>query len=236
MPPHPTHSRLARLHPKTFLGIRGIIGLMLAVGCAWAFLAMADEVPEKGFMVRADTVVTGWLQVHGTETGESIFNGLSLLGGHVLSILLVVVGIGLLIRRDWRHGVLLIVACGGGSLLNVGLKTVYHRSRPGFASEFPVASWSFPSGHAMDSLIGYGLLAYLLCQRFPRWRRLIVAIAAALILAIGFARIYLGVHYLSDVIAGYTAGFVWLTVCVTGYRFAERRHVGAETGTPPRGL
>jgi undecaprenyl-diphosphatase len=119
------------------------------------------------------------------------------------------------------------VTAGGGALLNTGLKSVFHRARPTFASEFPVSSWSFPSGHAMDSLIGYGLLAYWLGERFPHRRFIIRYAAAALILLIGFARIYLGVHYLSDVIAGFAAGTLWLTVCITGYQFAERRRVGA---------
>ena len=86
------------------------------------------------------------------------------------------------------------------------LKTIFHRARPTYASEFHMTSWSFPSGHAMDSLIVYGLFAYWLAEAKPAARRPIFAGAAVLVGAIGFARIYLGVHYLSDVIAGYSAG------------------------------
>lgn len=202
------------------------MGLALAAACAWAFFAIADEFPEKAGLARLDTFVTSWLQTHGTETGESIFVGISYLGAQVVIALLVIVGIVLIVRRNWRHLGALLVTCGGGALLNALLKTIFHRARPTYASEFHMMSWSFPSGHAMDSLIVYGLFAFWLAEAKPAARRLIFAGAAVLVGAIGFARIYLGVHYLSDVIAGYSAGVVWLMVCVTGYRFAEKRRVG----------
>lgn len=178
-------------------------------------------------MVRLDTFVTVWLQTRGTETGETIFSGVSLLGASVLAGLLIIVAIALVVRRDWRHLAALCVTCGGGALLNLALKASFHRARPVFASEFESAkSWSFPSGHAMDSLIVYGLFAYWIAARYPRSRVPVAVGAAALVGLIGFSRIYLGVHYLSDVLAGYSAGFVWLFVCVTGFQLAERERVG----------
>ena len=222
----PTRSRFARLHPKTYLGVHGLVGLVIAAACTWAFFAMADEVPEKGMMVRIDLAVTNWLQAHGTEKGEAIFSAISLLGAPILVTLLVVTAIVLLVRRDWRHLTALAVTCGGGEVLNAVLKLVFRRARPSVASEFKAMSWSFPSGHAMDSLIAYGLLSYWLVSRFPRARTAAIVAFAILVGAIGYARIYLGVHYLSDVIAGYSAGFIWLTACITGYEFAERRRVG----------
>lgn len=223
----PWRSRFAWLHPKLYLGLHTTIGLACSAAATWAFFAIADEVPEKGLMVRADTAVTVWLQTTGTERGESIFSAISLLGSPILAGLLVIVAIVLLVRRDWRHLALLAVTCGGGGLLNLALKASFHRARPSFASEFETGgTWSFPSGHAMDSFIGYGLLAYWIARRFPRVRRPAIMSAVGLVLLIGFSRIYLGVHYLSDVLAGYSAGCVWLAVCVTAADFAERRRVG----------
>jgi undecaprenyl-diphosphatase len=193
---------------------------------------MADEVPEKGLMVRVDLAVTNWLQAHGTERGESIFSAISLLGAPVLIAVLVITAVALLGRQDWRRLTMLAVTCGGGALLDGALKWAFQRARPTFASEFRTTSWSFPSGHAMNSLIVYGLLAYWLASALPRTRRKVIfAAAVVLIGAIGYARIYLGVHYLSDVVAGYCAGFIWLIVCVTGYQFAERRGIGTEHAT-----
>lgn len=223
----PWRSQFAWLHPKTYLGIHAMVGLALAAACTWAFFGIADEVPEKGLMVRGDIAVTAWLQNHGTEAGETVFSAISLLGAEVLTALLVLTAIVLLARRDWRRLAVLCVTCGGGVLLDIALKSAFHRARPSFASEFiSRASWSFPSGHAMNSFIVYGLLASWTSERFPRARLAIVVSAAGLVGLIGFSRIYLGVHYVSDVLAGYSAGFVWLTVCVTGFRFAERRRVG----------
>lgn len=224
--PNPTQSRFAWLHPKVYLGIHGIVGLAISAACAWAFFWIADEFPEKAGLARLDAAIAGWLQVHGTERGESVFVGVSYLGAQVLIALLVVVAVVLIARRDWRHVAVLAVTCGGGALLNGALKAVFHRARPSFATEFSPSSFSFPSGHAMDSLIVYGLFAYWASRRLPRMRVPVFVGTALLVAAIGFARVYLGVHYLSDVIAGYTAGFVWLAVCVSGYRFAEARRVG----------
>jgi len=222
----PTHSRFARRHPKAYLSLHVAIGFLLAAAAAWAFFSIAEDLPEKGFMVHTDVAVTAWLQTHGTEFGESVFSIVSLFGSTILSVILVAAGIFFIVRRDWRHLAVLALTCGGGALLNVALKTTFHRTRPEFASEFHMTSWSFPSGHAMDSLISYGLLSYWLRTRFPRWHLAIRLAGIAVILVIGYSRIYLGVHYLSDVLAGYSAGMVWLIVCITGYDFIERRRVG----------
>ena len=219
-------SRFARLHPKTYLALSQMIGLLLAIGCAWAFLAIADEVPEKGWMSRLDTATADGLRRHGTALGDSIFSAVSYLGNQALTGILIVVAVVLVYRRRWREVILLIVTCGGGFLLNMGLKIAYHRARPAAAAAFPVDTWSFPSGHAMDALIGYGLLAWWLTSWIPRRRRLIIGVTCGLVALIGYARIYLGVHYLSDVIAGYSAGLLWLMVCIRGYRFARRESVG----------
>lgn len=225
-PGNPTKSRFARLHPKAYLGLHGVIGLLVAALSTWAFFAIADELPENAWMARLDSGVTNWLQNHGTEAGETVFTIVSMFGAQILIAILVCTGIGFIARRAWRRLSVLAVTCAGGAVLNVALKSSFHRTRPSFASEFHLTSWSFPSGHAMDSLIGYGLLAYWLGQHFSQKRAPITAVAIALVVAIGYARIYLGVHYLSDVVAGYAAGVIWLAVCVTGYQFAERRQVG----------
>lgn len=227
-PAKPSETEFAKEHPKAFLGVYGVVGLALAAASTWLFFVLVDELPENGWMIRVDNAVTNWLQTHGTETGESILWTISLLGAPVLVALLVVVAIVLVRQRNWRRLVALAITCGGGAVLNVALKMSMHRTRPSFASEFNATSWSFPSGHAMDSAIAYGFLAHWAIARWPRRRMAIIVATAVIIGAIGYARIYLGVHYLSDVVAGYCAGYVWLAVCVTGLRFAQRRLVGSE--------
>lgn len=109
-----------------------------------------------------------------------------------------------------------LLAVGGGGLLNKSLKLFFERERPNLLLQYDGVGYSFPSGHAMGSLIFYGFLAYLVVMSpFQRWAKLGLGILLlSLILLIGFSRVYLGVHYLTDVIAGYTAGLVWLCCCL----------------------
>jgi undecaprenyl-diphosphatase len=103
---------------------------------------------------------------------------------------------------------------------------MFHRERPLAATEFVRSgSFSFPSGHAMESIAVYGALAYLIVERVPPSRYVAWLGWLGLAGIIGFSRVYLGVHYASDVAAGFAAGFVWLFTCVTGYRFAEREPI-----------
>lgn len=225
----PTETRFAREHPKAYLWLHAAVGLLLAIACVWAFLSIAEDLPEHGRMVHVDHRVTLWLQAHGTEWGESIFWTVSLFGSPILYTVLVAVAIGFIARRKWRHLAILVITCGGGWILNALLKLTFHRMRPEFAAEFSASGWSFPSGHAMDSLISYGLLTYWLRDRYRRWQTPILLGAMLLIALIGYSRIYLGVHYLSDVVAGYCAGGVWLAVCITGYQLAERDRIGKDS-------
>ena len=211
--------------PPAVIGLYGLIGIGFAILSTWAFLVLADEVPEHGWMVHLDSAVTSWLQVHGTERGESACVFISLFGGDLLAVGAVVLLAFLIRRRQWHRAWFFAITVGGGSLLNVLLKTIFHRGRPTVAAEFHMVSWSFPSGHAMASLIFYGLLARWASRDLPMRRGAIWTTAVAMIAAIGFARVYLGVHYISDVVAGYGAGFVWLVACVMAARVALRRRI-----------
>jgi membrane-associated phospholipid phosphatase len=233
--PTASRSRFATEHPRAFVALEAAAGVVLAIGSLWAFVAIAGEIPERSRMVRTDLFIASWLEHVGTERGESIFAMVSWMGAPMLSALLVFAIIAFAWRRDWLRAGALAAAGVGGAALNFGLKTLFHRGRPEYSAEFiHRASWSFPSGHAMDSLIVYGFLAFLLLERTtsPTKRRLIVAAAAVLIGAIGFSRMYLGVHYLSDVAGGFLAGMVWLMVCIAGYEFAQARQTNRSTSQP----
>jgi undecaprenyl-diphosphatase len=162
----------------------------------------------------------------------------------VMAILTVVVAAVLARRRWWILLVAWLAANAGGGVLDLALKHVIHRARPTGADAFLYgSSFSFPSGHAMGSLIGYGMLVYLLITNWTwarRHRTGIVVTTALLVLAIGLSRLYLGVHFLSDVIGGFAAGAVWLAVCITGAELALRQRglapwdVGIERRKTPR--
>jgi membrane-associated phospholipid phosphatase len=228
---------LARLTPRKYLGLHLTIGLALSALLLWGFVSIAEELPEKGGLVRLDLAVDAWLQSHGTEGGESIFRAVSWLGAPVLISIAVIVTLYLLYRRDWLSLLVWSSTVGGGAVLNWVLKTSFRRERPANASEFiKSASWSFPSGHAMGAMILYGLLAYMAFRRTKNLtlRRTIVIGAALLIGAIGFSRLYLGVHYVSDVIAGFLAGGLWLTICISAFDIVRRRAGQDEPGQPSK--
>lgn len=198
-----------------------VIGLLL-----WGFAALADGLNEKGRIAQLDLSVLNWLQAHGTEGGENGFLFVSWLGAPVLVSMDAVVAVWLAVRRMWRWFALWTIAIVGGVLLDEMLKLAFRRARPSVASEFITrSSWSFPSGHAMNSLVGYAMLAFLLRERLknPRARVTVMIGAIILIAAIGFSRLYLGVHYLSDVTAGYLAGGAWVLACTTAERYAIGR-------------
>jgi undecaprenyl-diphosphatase len=142
-----------------------------------------------------------------------------------MACLAMVIGVLLAVRRRWILLAGWVAAFAGGGLLEAVLKVVIQRPRPPDAADYLWrTSWSFPSGHAMGSLIGYGMLAYIATVYWvhpPRQRLLVVFGASLVILSVGLSRLYLGVHYFSDVIAGYAAGAVWLSACISGLDFAR---------------
>jgi undecaprenyl-diphosphatase len=132
-------------------------------------------------------------------------------GASVTIVVATLVSIILLMKKHRKEAILFCVALIIGSFLNSGLKTWTHRTRPAGVPLVVETSYSFPSGHAMNAFIFYGLLAYF-SYHFSRSKRFSVSITffcTLMILMIGFSRVYLGVHYLTDVIAGYLAGFWW---------------------------
>ena len=127
--------------------------------------------------------------------------------------------VALLLKTGSRRRLYAFLATmGGGGMLLLTLKQYYHRARP--ATPLTTAhGYSFPSGHAMGSMLFYGSLAYVLHHTIHGhrgWRRLAVSACALMILAIGTSRIYLGVHYFTDVIGGFAAGLCWIAVCLSG--------------------
>lgn len=158
---------------------------------------------------------------------------ISRLGGRAVMFWLVVVAVVvLLIRRRPRLAIYLVVTGVGALLLDPSLKTLVGRLRP--VVDLPVASApgnSFPSGHALGSMVVYGALTLVfLAAVSPRRRKLFIAVPAVLVAAIGFTRIALGVHYLSDVLAGWLLGAAWLSV--TAYAFRVWRREAGQPRTP----
>jgi membrane-associated phospholipid phosphatase len=184
------------------------------------FAQLAEGVAGSGAVVHVDNTIAVWLHAHATGFATGVLSEVTRLGGadFLLGVTFVAV-VALLLRRRIAHAALMAAALAGGELLNWMLKAAFERPRPEFTEPLAnAAGFSFPSGHAMVSLTVYGALAFVIASRVEsrRTRLLIVGSALALVLAIGFSRAYLGVHYVSDVLAGYSAGLAWLVICALG--------------------
>jgi undecaprenyl-diphosphatase len=125
----------------------------------------------------------------------------------------------LLFKKRMDYLLAYVTAILGGNVLFLILKMVIHRVRPiSETSLIGVVGWSFPSGHAAMSVIFYGMFSYFMMRETESWKLSVLTAVTALfvVFLIGFSRIYLQVHYLSDVVAGYVGGLFWLTICLTG--------------------
>ena len=226
----------ARLDPKSYLGLHFTVGLILAVLALWLFGGLLEEVLDNAAMVHWDMSVASWVHATTTPLGARVFIAITDIGSPLVMSLLAVVGVGTLLLRRWRLLALVWAgAAGGGAILDWVLKTLIHRTRPEYATAYlHRASYSFPSGHAMGSLIGFGMLAFAVAHArgFTRRQRQGAYIAAGVLtLLVGISRIYLDVHYPSDVVGGWAAGGAWLSICITGYHFVtgRSRHLRLET-------
>ena len=150
----------------------------------------------------------------------SLWTPLSLLGSPVVMAGLCLVLVALLtLQRQPRAATACVLIAAGGGALNTWLKALVHRPRPpGSELMLHGHSWSFPSGHAMGSIIGYGLLCYVATRYWSirgTARTLLFTTSALLVVLIGISRIALGVHYRGDVAGGWAIGAVWLVGCLS---------------------
>ena len=186
----------------------------------------------------SDVSISAWFHAHTqpelTEFMLLITQWHSILG---VSIMTVVVGV-LLYRRsqyDWLR--LLILSVPGGMLLNTALKQVFHRSRPQFDDPLvTLGSYSFPSGHTAAATVFYGFVVLLLVRRPGQsalQRSAIVAGAVLMVVLVATSRVYLGAHYLSDVVAAMLEGLLWLTLSVAVLRVFQGHRTDAEKPHAP---
>ncbi|MGB3642815.1 MAG: phosphatase PAP2 family protein [Rivularia sp. (in: cyanobacteria)] len=202
-----------RLSP--LLSLLWVGGFAIAAFCVWGFFQIEERVFAEQTTELDAAILQSIYQQH-TPLLNQIMTGITFLGnGSTLIYLSCIVGIFLLISRKFVSAFTLIIVTSGGIGLNIWLKNIFARVRPALWERIVDAtSYSFPSGHAMVSLVVYGFIGYLLIANFRSWSSLIFILTSIIILAIGFSRLYLGVHWPTDIIAGYAAGLVWLISCI----------------------
>jgi undecaprenyl-diphosphatase len=213
----------------TAVGIYLIVGAGLAVLGTWAFEELGDRV-MAGTTQAFDTAVLTWMGAHRINWIEQSLLEITALGtGLVVMTMVAVTSLFLALTEHRWSAFLLIIATAGELVLNDVLKLAYHRPRPQvFVWATHASSTSFPSGHAMSAIVVYTTIAYLAARLEKRaWARTVTLLVAALIIGlICVSRLYLGVHYPSDVVAGLLIGLAWAGFCVSGLEavqlFAKR--------------
>jgi undecaprenyl-diphosphatase len=215
------------------VGRRLTLSVLLFGLAVWAFGGLLEEVLDDESLVRWDKLINGWIHAHTTPAGLAIFNAITTLGSVGAWLVVAVVAVWL-----WRRGDRLLLNAWlwtnlGGLAIQLLLKALIHRTRPEYAAAYLHGqSYSFPSGHAMQSTITYFLLVVVMSQadeRWREWRRPLYAVATVLVLLIGVSRVYLSVHYPSDVVGGFAAGAAWLTAALALLDLAR----GRAARTPP---
>lgn len=213
--------RILRRHGRMLLIAFACIAMPL-----WAFGELAEEVLEDGPLPFDEPLL---LHMHavagrGFDRAALVLADAGYAWGVVPADVLLVVALA--VRRRWRDGAFAVLALGGSALLNIAAKHVIARPRPSLWTTIaPEATYSFPSGHAMGSATLAAVCIVLAWNTRWRWGAVVVGIAFAA--AVGLSRVYLGVHYPSDILAGWCAAIAWVLICRLIVRRDRRVRAGA---------
>jgi membrane-associated phospholipid phosphatase len=218
-----------RPHSLSPLGL-AIAGWAAFVIAGWLFLAIAWDVATHDDIVVFDATLAAWLHEHGSPALTkammlvTTLNSTFAVAGWGVAFALVLARL-----REWYWMLTLALAVVGGLALNVLLKYAYERARPHFDDPWvTLQTFSFPSGHTAGATVFYGVIAAFLVSRTARWglRAACVAGAIFMVALVGFSRIYLGAHYLSDVLAAACSSTVWLVLCLNAVHALVKRRLG----------
>jgi membrane-associated phospholipid phosphatase len=197
--------------------LQGII-LVFTLLLAW----LCQEVWQRESW-RLDTSILLTIHHWANPALDRVMLSITSLGDPEFVVIIITVSAGwLLWRQQFNEVKILTLACLGALVLNQGMKLFFTRPRPTlWPSLLHETSFGFPSGHALGSIVLYGLLAYFYAVYRPHHAQCVYFCSALLIGSIGFSRLYLGVHYPTDIIAGYITGWLWLITCIGLLRMQE---------------
>lgn len=226
-----------RLSPGGYLGLHLTIGAVVVLLSGWWFRGIVEHVVHHDPLGSIDYQLVEWFNAHATPVVTDIAIGLTFLGtATFLGAASCAIGAVYLAERKWYRLVTLALTVGGGALLNSGVKHLFHRARP--VLEHPLvhlSSYSFPSGHTAGATLFFGLMALFLMQDAQRWRWRVLPpiVACLLVLLVGTSRVYLGAHYLTDVLGAVALSMLWLAFTVTAVE-VNRRYHATHNGVRPR--
>ena len=197
-----------------------LLSALVILGSAWLFLGVLEDVATGDPLVDVDVIVHGVLQQLRTPWLDSAMVAATELGDVQVLLPVILASLAWFVwRRVWRTSLYWLAAVGVAEVLVKLLKVALHRARPGLFYD-GVERFAFPSSHATMSVVAYGFLAFLICRNQRPAARLLIAASAALFISlIAFSRLYLGVHWASDVIAGESFGLAWIGALAMAYSY-----------------
>ena len=213
--------------PLILLLLISAVGLGLATLLGWAFAEVYEAVTENNGIAGFDQPVLSWMVASRTPVFTTLVNWFTQTGGPIGMPIIAVVVTAILMRASHsiRPLILTLVAGGGSLAMTIAIKSLVGRQRPPLAEAVPPyeSSASFPSGHALNAIVITGILVYstLLVVRTSRARWITTVVGAAYALLIGLSRVYLGHHWLSDVIGAWLLGLAWLAVVIVAHRLVH---------------
>jgi undecaprenyl-diphosphatase len=214
---------------KNYLPVLAILiaGALLTAWAGDGFIDLAERVhANNSALEKIDTSIHDWAIRERSSGATTFFTIMTIVGGPLgLAVLLTIIAVILAIKHRWRWLVYLAFTAGGGGVLNLELKRYFARARPDVAEMLRRANgYSFPSGHAMGSAVAFGALSYLAFRAIRSWpaKAAVIAFLYTLLASVALSRVYLGVHWISDVLAGVTAGTVWTTTTTVAYETVRR--------------
>ena len=219
----------ARASPEGFLARRPALGLGLLLLGGLIFGILAVSVRTNGPLLAWDIPIDQALHVRATHDSWLGFDAMRLsgaLGQETALAVTVLLGLYWLWKQHWHEVSMLLIGVIGGTTWFEVLSNLIGRHRPVFPDPLdPLPGPGFPSGHSMTAMLLYGLILYLLLPRLASWRwRLLAALDAALIiLLVGFSRLYMGAHYPTDVLGGYSFGLAWGALVYTSLELYRQR-------------
>lgn len=189
------------------------------------FIKISEDVVEKELSI-FDNTIYAFVGSFITEDMTGFMKFLSFIGsGTIMSLITAIVIIAMYKKKYATYGWMTGVNLLASTVLNYVFKIIYQRERPNILRLIDITGFSFPSGHSMVSLCFYGFIAYILWTKVKsKWRFPLVFLLIALIVSIGISRIYLGVHYASDVLGGFSAGLAWLAVFIQLSKYVHKKY------------
>lgn len=206
-----------------------VVGVVVFASTTLILCEISEQIVNHKPITVTDVALSNWLHSHATPLLTRVMLVATFFGSTALATCIAIAfGLYLIRRRHFYWLVALVSAVPGGGLLNKLLKYVFHRPRPLFPDPLlTLSSYSFPSGHTMTATVLYGVLAAYLLSKTKTWpqRVLTLLVTGCLIVIVGFSRLYLGAHYLSDVLAAIGEGLAWLTLCLLSV-YSIRQRLG----------